>query len=141
MQREEVIYPMKKILVVGCAAAALAGLIQPQALAKDEKTKTESAVNARGSGPAPPQAKADTKRDTPSVALTGRKPQSNPPLTVDWAITEDVQEKLIQLGYKPGVVNGVVGPKTRDAITKFQQDNSMPPTGEIDRALLRKLGL
>ena len=51
----------------------------------------------------------------------------------------DVQERLIALGYKPGRADGLVGPRTTAALTKFQEDNGLPVTGKLDEQTVSKL--
>jgi N-acetylmuramoyl-L-alanine amidase len=50
-----------------------------------------------------------------------------------------VQARLANLGWNPGPVDGVVGPRTRRAIRAFQRSCGLRPTGSIDDALLAKL--
>ena len=50
-----------------------------------------------------------------------------------------LQRHLIDLGYDPGEPDGVIGPKTRDAILAFQQDQDLPPTGLITAELMALL--
>lgn len=51
-----------------------------------------------------------------------------------------IQSALIELGYNPGIIDGVVGSKTRKAIKHFQLDeDGLDVTGSIDRRLLRRL--
>ena len=40
-----------------------------------------------------------------------------------------MQQRLADLGYDPGPVDGVVGARTRAAIRAFQKDNELPETG------------
>jgi S1-C subfamily serine protease len=51
-----------------------------------------------------------------------------------------VQQRLGDLGYDPGPVDGVVGPSTRAAIRAFQADAGLPVDGEISEALYAALG-
>jgi hypothetical protein len=44
-----------------------------------------------------------------------------------------VQESLKTLGYNPGPIDGVMGPKTQDAIRQFQINNNFPETGVLDK--------
>lgn len=44
-----------------------------------------------------------------------------------------VQRALAALGYDPGPPDGVMGPRTREAIAAFQRDRGLTPTGTIDR--------
>ena len=83
---------------------------------------------------------------------TGQPPgQPGPPagsrnlyLTTPYMRGEDVrlvQEKLIELGYDPGPLDSVYGPRTSEAVRKFQADEGLPPTGVVDRETFRRLGL
>lgn len=51
-----------------------------------------------------------------------------------------VQEKLNTMGFDAGTSDGIIGPNTRRAIRKFQQDQGMEVDGQISSALLEKLG-
>lgn len=50
-----------------------------------------------------------------------------------------VQEMLNNLGYDSGPNDGLMGPKTRNAIREFQTDAGLPVTGRIDSELLAQL--
>lgn len=50
-----------------------------------------------------------------------------------------IQRKLKDLGYEPGVVDGLMGGGTRSAIVSFQQDRGLVATGVVDQALLLQL--
>ncbi len=50
-----------------------------------------------------------------------------------------VQGRLRNLGYEPGVIDGTLTDETRAAISAFEQDNSLPVTGQISQALKDKL--
>ena len=52
-----------------------------------------------------------------------------------------VQRELSRRGYDPGVIDGVIGSQSRDAIAAYQQDNGLPVTGRIDGSLLRNMAL
>ena len=51
----------------------------------------------------------------------------------------NIQKILIKNGFDPGEPDGVMGQKTRDAITAFQKAHGMEPTGQVDRALVKAL--
>ena len=51
-----------------------------------------------------------------------------------------IQKRLIELGYEPGPVDGIMGKMTKKAVKNFQKDNGLPPTGKIDNDTKNKLG-
>jgi len=55
------------------------------------------------------------------------------------SLAQDVQAELRRQGYYRGRIDGVIGPRTREAIRSFQEDRGLPITGRIDRALLRAM--
>lgn len=50
--------------------------------------------------------------------------------------TREVQQRLTDLGYNPGPVDGDYGRRTVDATKAFQRDNDLSQTGKIDRSLI-----
>lgn len=59
----------------------------------------------------------------------------------DPAIVKEVQKALESKGYNPGPVDGKMGQKTKDALTKFQREQGIQPTGQIDQQTLAALGV
>jgi Putative peptidoglycan binding domain len=56
-------------------------------------------------------------------------------------IVEATQERLAQLGYYNGTVDGIFGPTTRDAVAKYQIDNQLDVTGSLSPDTLQSLGV
>jgi len=52
-----------------------------------------------------------------------------------------VQQRLADMGYAVGGVDGEFGPATSNAIARFQTDQGMVVTGNIDNTLLLSLGI
>jgi hypothetical protein len=51
-----------------------------------------------------------------------------------------VQKELANKGFMPAaIINGIAGPKTRNAIASFQKSNALSATGDIDQTLLSAL--
>ena len=50
-----------------------------------------------------------------------------------------LQEGLQKLGYDPGPVDGILGPKTSAALRTFQQDNGLKADGKPGKATTAKL--
>jgi hypothetical protein len=57
------------------------------------------------------------------------------------SLASDVQRALAEQGYYRGVIDGDVGPNTRNAIAAYQEAQRLPVTGRIDSRLLDSLGL
>jgi peptidoglycan hydrolase-like protein with peptidoglycan-binding domain len=60
----------------------------------------------------------------------------DPPETV-----RRVQQILKGEGYDPGPINGVLGPKTEEALVQYQQKHNIEATGWLDRETKAKLGV
>lgn len=96
-----------------------------------EPTTTPAAPGAT----TPPQARPPAPAPAPS-----RPQQPEPPPAVDENMTSfELQERLNQLGYKVGTVDGVIGPRTVEALKKFQSDNNLTPSGTLDVQTIKKL--
>ena len=54
---------------------------------------------------------------------------------------KNAQAALETQGYNPGSIDGQMGPNTRTAIMKFQQDKGLTPSGTLDSATLAALGV
>lgn len=50
-----------------------------------------------------------------------------------------VQLTLKDSGFDPGPIDGILGPKTREAIKKFQIENDLEPSGEIGEQTINQL--
>ncbi len=57
------------------------------------------------------------------------------------ATVEATQERIAQLGYYNGPVDGVFGPTTRDAVANYQIANQLNVTGSLSPDTLQSLGL
>jgi peptidoglycan hydrolase-like protein with peptidoglycan-binding domain len=49
------------------------------------------------------------------------------------------QEELRELGYNPGPIDGITGPRTRQALRQYQRDYNLPATGTLNTATRQKL--
>ena len=50
-----------------------------------------------------------------------------------------MQLELIALDYDPGPADGKMGEKTVEALKRYQDENTLEATGELDEATLKKL--
>ena len=65
--------------------------------------------------------------DAPAPALS-----PSPPSTPAVSRMQQVQARLKAAGFDPGTPDGTLGPKTRDALRRYQRTRGLPATGELD---------
>jgi hypothetical protein len=63
------------------------------------------------------------------------------PIQLSRADIRRAQELLAQLGFDPGPVDGLIGPRTRAAVESFEQAKGLPASGEVTPALIDRLAL
>ena len=51
------------------------------------------------------------------------------------------QKKLKSLGYNPGIPDNIIGPITINAIRKFQEENGLQITGNLNEDTKNQLGI
>ena len=68
------------------------------------------------------------------------KPKTKP-VKINSGVIKSAQTELQSRGYDPGPIDGVDGPKTRAAITKFQADQGLTQSGRLDTDTLAKLNV
>jgi localization factor PodJL len=70
------------------------------------------------------------------MARTAQEPAAPAPRFV-----REAQRTLLELGYQPGPVDGVVGPKTKDALAKYQRSERIQSTGRLDSETMARLDI
>jgi hypothetical protein len=66
----------------------------------------------------------------------------NMPIEINSEAVTIIQERLAEEGFMPAaIINGIAGPKTKNAIASFRQSKSLPETGGIDQTLLSALNI
>jgi tellurite resistance protein len=60
-------------------------------------------------------------------------------LAADRATIREAQEQLNALGYDAGPADGLIGPRTRQALRDFQSSVGLPPSGVLDADTLQAL--
>lgn len=57
------------------------------------------------------------------------------------AQVREAQEALKAEGHDPGPIDGVMGPRTKEALRSYQKQEQLPETGRLDRETGQKLGV
>jgi len=96
-----------------------------------------------GAGPSSGAASPSRPVASPSAAGPAGSDLTAVPISAELlaTYTTAVQEALQAKGYRPGAADGLLGPRTRAAIRRYQQDYGLPVTGEVSLALLNHLRL
>lgn len=78
--------------------------------------------------------------DTAKVALAQfPRPANVVPESRRHAVVASIQQQLADLGKYTGEIDGLVGPRTRDAIAEYQKENGLPVDGQATEELLDRI--
>jgi peptidoglycan hydrolase-like protein with peptidoglycan-binding domain len=95
-----------------------------------------------------PETSSDAPRATPPPAARPQPAPAPAPRpaapdaggsTAEGMTIFELQERLNELGYKVGTVDGVLGPRTVEALKKYQGENKLTPSGAVDPDTIKKL--
>lgn len=89
--------------------------------------------------PAPTVVPAPAPAPVPPAPVVAPPPAPAPVAQDPLSAVRQAQERLNQLGYAAGTPDGLVGPKTRAALRRFQQEKGLKVTGVLDSATADKL--
>src|SRR5690606_26086830 len=116
-----------------------------QALASREATGERDAPAEPGRKPlsaASPEPPAATPLSIEGAPETGPAAPPRGPaveISASGAMVADIQRRLKEEGFDPGPIDGLAGPRTRDAIRSYQRRMNLPVTGRIDETVRRQL--
>ncbi len=86
---------------------------------------------------------AEETSETADAATASRtepvESETEPTIALDSQAISQVQRHLTELGYEPGSIDGLVGPRTRAAVRRYQKDAGLPVDGRITQDLLARL--
>jgi peptidoglycan hydrolase-like protein with peptidoglycan-binding domain len=68
-----------------------------------------------------------------------RIPTTFPREDTTYNMVSRAQEELRELGYNPGPIDGIMGPRTRQALRQYQRDYNLSATGTLNTATRQKL--
>jgi peptidoglycan hydrolase-like protein with peptidoglycan-binding domain len=137
--------PADTVAVVLAAVATAAVLVNALMLqpSRNPVPRTATPVRPEISTPSPAQQKSAAKRTVPAAPAPVAAPAPLPPQRPDTAtvrtrsdLVADMQRELKQLGLYDGVVDGLLGARTEQAIRAFEQAQGLKISGEPSPMLL-----
>jgi peptidoglycan hydrolase-like protein with peptidoglycan-binding domain len=123
---------MKRTLIALFATAALA---MPAAAQQQNPSQNTGQDQSASQNQNPGQ---DQSADQSDPSMSGQHARFGA-INLTHAQTRMLQRALNSDGLNAGPVDGVMGPKTRDALKKYQSQNGLNATGQIDRKTLAAL--
>ena len=85
----------------------------------------------------------DAEPNQPSMGTAPSQPSARSQPSIDPAqdrkLVRQAQMALRQAGYDPGGTDGMMGPKTQQALRQFQAAQGLPQTGQLDTPTQRQL--
>jgi peptidoglycan hydrolase-like protein with peptidoglycan-binding domain len=82
-----------------------------------------------------------TRRVYPYKQERQPPPSVRKPLAPSDSYAKEVQQALSESGYNPGPIDGIMGDKTKKALSEYQKDNGLEVTGAINDNTLVSLGI
>jgi peptidoglycan hydrolase-like protein with peptidoglycan-binding domain len=135
---------MRHIVLVGASALALAlggcGMFHRGESTQSNAGYTPPASSQAQAAPSmAPRAKAQTSSQMEqSGTSTARMTSRNAP-GADRQEIMQAQQKLQSDGLYKGKIDGIAGPRTRQAVMAFQKENGLKQTGQLDQQTLAQL--
>lgn len=123
----------KSVLAMTVAGALAAGPALAQTTTPTPPSKPPSAAEK------PAGVSASDSMKTGDAAKTGARGKMG--AAVDQEKIRKAQQALKDKGHYEGEVDGIMGPKTREAMKKFQKAEGIQETGRLDAETMAKLGL
>jgi His-Xaa-Ser repeat protein HxsA len=127
---------MKRVIIAGVSTVALA-------LGGCSMFHSGSSTAAKSGGQSSQQAmQQPAQQPSSSATSTAAKPGTSGQMRTSMASRDDVmqaQQKLQAHGLYKGKVDGILGPKTKQALQAFQQKNGLDRTGNLDQRTLSAL--
>jgi hypothetical protein len=126
----------------------LAAQLSPQELKQDERqalswTASETEERAPEKAPEAPKAAAwpvqSTEKPREKAAAEAAPASWSAQISAMDSIVAEAQRLLARLGYRPGPVDGILGPRTVAAIRAFERRVGWPTSGQITDALVAKI--
>jgi peptidoglycan hydrolase-like protein with peptidoglycan-binding domain len=142
---EENMQPMKHLalgalsMALATTGIAAAGGDNEQHPAHSQGSATEQ--GGRGAAPAPRTGSASTSTASMDRAASSNQGSSSAAPSTRRAHMEQAQRELASRGLYRGTIDGIAGPQTMEALRQFQEQQGMPPSGQLDESTRQALGI
>jgi peptidoglycan hydrolase-like protein with peptidoglycan-binding domain len=134
MQRD-----MRRRVLEIITAGAICGLAVTPALAQTDKTgRGQTGGTSNGAGQ--PNSTGEMKSHEGSMKGHDSSMKS-PDSAGNQSKIRRVQEALKTEGHDPGPIDGMMGPKTQEALRQYQRQENLKETGRLDQDTMSKLGV
>lgn len=118
---------------------AVGGAIE--SMAGSGRASTDAAAGTEvAPAPTGTAAQADAPRYAVVAPVAVTAPLAAQPVD-EAAMTTRAQARLLEMGYRIGKADGILGPRTKAALRQYQRTNGLSETGALDEATLIALGL
>ena len=126
----------------------LAAQLSPETLKQEQRPAQawvasetrEKAPSKAPDAPKPVAARPAQPADQPVAKATDAAPASwSTQISAVESVVAEAQRLLGKLGYRPGPVDGIIGPRTVAAIRAFERKVGLPTTGRVSNALVAKM--
>ncbi|GEM_PF-1082589 len=94
---------------------------------------------AAGQAPAAMEESGGMSQSGQSMTKSGHMQEGTTARNLNQSQVRELQNLLNDKGFKAGQADGVLGPKTRQAISQFQKSEGLTQTGQPDEKTLRAL--
>ena len=139
---------MRKFIVAACAIALAFAWSGVPAFAADDTTskdsvkdkakdKMDTAKEKVGNAWDKTKEKAAEAKDKVKEKISSKKDKGEPMAAKDDVRT--AQQALQDKGFNPGPIDGIMGPRTKAALSDFQTKENMKVTGSLDKETKAKL--
>jgi peptidoglycan hydrolase-like protein with peptidoglycan-binding domain len=144
------------LVTVSAAALALSGCSMFRSEGSSQKSQAPSSSQPSYSQSSQSSQKAPSTAQSSTTSRSAAAQSGTSSSTMDYDNTasgtstrmrmsgdelRQAQQKLKDDGDYTGQVDGKMGPKTAQALKKFQQSNGLPQTGRLDQQTASKLGV
>jgi Putative peptidoglycan binding domain len=120
-------------------STALLFCLTPMVIAQDTtatQNNNPGTAATTDATPNPPDGTKVVGHDRDTIVAPKRNP-----VKIDANVVKAAQNELRSRGYDPGAADGVAGPQTRAAVSKFQTDQGLTASGNLDANTLEKLNV